>query len=443
MWEFFADFFWNNTKGALELTVTTCLFAFYLPKRRRFMLRFVLCLFAIYIIQYFLVYSFKRVETVLFEKDLQLVWLNISTVFSLCMQVCLVSVCFRSGIWKSLFIASLGYVTQNFAYNLMRVVAAFFPQLTGMEMEITFYAVKAVVYALVWLFVAHMFLRRGIEEPSRYVTIILAGFVIIVCIYLSGNIVDFIEKGGGTVSMAITSRLVIIAFCILFFAFCIGFEQRIRLQAENVALNYMMQENKRLYTISKDNIELINEKCHDLRHQIYRLSRLDGADIQKNLREIGDAVTIYDSAVKTGSDALDIILTEKSLQCVKQNICFNCMADGAKLNFISPSDVYSIFSNALENAIEAVTKLPDDGGRYIGISIRAVGDLLYVHIENTCLAGTCTFQDGLPVSTKGDSRWHGFGVPSMKRIVESYGGTLKVSAKDGVFHLNIVFPMPE
>lgn len=443
MWEFFADFFWNDTKGALELIVATCLFAFYFPKRRLFVLRFIFGVFAIYLLYYLSHILVDLMEPFLKEHGLLIHWLNLMMVFFLFLQAVFVWFCFDADFWKGLFIASFGYVTQNFAYNFTRIVAALFPGLTGMAMDATFYAVKAAVYALVWLFVAHMFLRRGIEEPSRYVIIILAGFVIIVCIYLSGNIIDLIEMGGGTPSMTITSRLVLIAFCILFFAFGIGSEQRVRMQAENAALQYMMQESKRQYAVSKDNIELINEKCHDLRHQIYRLSRADGADIQRNLREIGDAVAIYDSAVKTGNDALDIILTEKSLQCARQHICFNCMADGAKLDFISPSDIYSLFSNALENAIEAVIKLPDDGGRYIGISIRAGGDLLYVHIENTCLAGACTFRDGIPVSTKGDSRWHGFGVRSMKRIAESYGGTLKASAKEGVFHLNIVFPQSE
>lgn len=43
------------------------------------------------------------------------------------------------------------------------------------------------------------------------------------------------------------------------------------------------------------------------------------------------------------------------------------------------------------------------------------------------------------MTTKGDSDYHGFGMKSIKRIVEKYGGDLSVIAGDGVFNLNMLF----
>lgn len=48
-------------------------------------------------------------------------------------------------------------------------------------------------------------------------------------------------------------------------------------------------------------------------------------------------------------------------------------------------------------------------------------------------------RDGLPVTSKGDSANHGFGVRSMQLTVERYGGTL---AEDGRFHVNAIIPTP-
>lgn len=49
-----------------------------------------------------------------------------------------------------------------------------------------------------------------------------------------------------------------------------------------------------------------------------------------------------------------------------------------------------------------------------------------------------SFMDGLPQTTKADKANHGFGMRSMRAIVERYGGTLVVRAEDGVFHLDIM-----
>ena len=48
--------------------------------------------------------------------------------------------------------------------------------------------------------------------------------------------------------------------------------------------------------------------------------------------------------------------------------------------------------------------------------------------------------DGLPVTTKGDRAFHGFGIRSMKQIAEKYKGTLSVSTSDHTFTLNILIP---
>ena len=49
--------------------------------------------------------------------------------------------------------------------------------------------------------------------------------------------------------------------------------------------------------------------------------------------------------------------------------------------------------------------------------------------------------DGLPLTTKADKNYHGFGVKSMKYLVEKYGGDMFVEADDGIFKLNILLPV--
>lgn len=67
--------------------------------------------------------------------------------------------------------------------------------------------------------------------------------------------------------------------------------------------------------------------------------------------------------------------------------------------------------------------------------------MVSVHMENP-FEGEITFEEGLPRSER-DPRYHGFGMRSMERIVQKYGGTLSASRKDGVFSLDLLLFAPE
>lgn len=82
-----------------------------------------------------------------------------------------------------------------------------------------------------------------------------------------------------------------------------------RLQRDAVALERMLQDQARQYQMSPENIEAINVHCHDIRRQIQDLSRAGEANREAQAQLAGE-VNAYDSAVKTGNEALDIILTE-------------------------------------------------------------------------------------------------------------------------------------
>ena len=66
--------------------------------------------------------------------------------------------------------------------------------------------------------------------------------------------------------------------------------------------------------------------------------------------------------------------------------------------------------------------------------------MVSAHFENY-YAGELDFDDGLPLTTKSDKRYHGFGMKSIKMLAEKYGGYVSVKAEDGVFNLNILLPI--
>lgn len=203
----------------------------------------------------------------------------------------------------------------------------------------------------------------------------------------------------------------------------------------------MLHQVKAQYAEKKENIELINLKVHDLKHQISMFAHNGGMDAE-TVADINRMISIYDAEVETGLEALDVVLTEKSLFCKKNGIRFSTMADCTSLQFMKESDMYVLFGNAVDNAIEAVMKIDDEDKRYIGLSVYARGGLVSINVNNYFRGEVVIGDNGLPVTTKRSKDYHGFGLKSICMIVDKYKGDVSVRTENNVFNLNIVLPIP-
>jgi len=151
-------------------------------------------------------------------------------------------------------------------------------------------------------------------------------------------------------------------------------------------------------------------------------------------------VQLYDTAVKTGNETLDVILTEKSLRAHAEGVTLSCVADGAALNFIGDGDLYSLLGNAVDNALEAVMKIDEKEKRIISINVSRVEDFVTVCIRNSFDGNIKFDEQGMPLTSKADPNYHGYGIKSMKYIAEKYDGSLSFNVKDGMFKLNLLLP---
>lgn len=156
------------------------------------------------------------------------------------------------------------------------------------------------------------------------------------------------------------------------------------------------------------------------------------------LDEVEKAVAEYGERIETGNNSLDLVLSEKKIACDKNNVRLEVIADGASLLFMSPTDTYSFFMNALDNALESVVKVGEEY-RTISLYVKKRGNIVSVRISNH-LTERVTFRDELPQTTKADKDYHGFGVRSMRYVVEKYGGNMVFEVTDDTFTVNAIFP---
>ena len=313
---------------------------------------------------------------------------------------------------------------------------ALFPLSTGdVETDILLYLLmRFCMTGLVYLAFGRHPARAGDPRSLRQLALLSTGIVLLIAFFSTFTQ----EHRSESLSLFLISRSYALAFAFLILLIRSGIIRQDEARQEISIMEQVLREERKQYEQNRENIQLINMRCHDLKHQ---LSRLAGRLTDEEVRSLQEAMNIYDAAIKTGSEVLDVVIYENQLACQKENIQLSCMADGAALSFMRTRHIYALFSNALRNAMEAVRKLEDPQQRIISIHVEDMGDHVEISVINY-YAGEVNGTGGTLNTTKGDMNHHGFGTMSMKYITDQYGGHMGVDARGGVFRLFITIPKP-
>jgi len=230
-------------------------------------------------------------------------------------------------------------------------------------------------------------------------------------------------------------------FAVLYTHYVICCQNRAWREVE--ALKSVLQNQYVQYRLSRESINLINQKYHDLKHQIQVLRNEPDPDKKdKYLDEMEDAIKTYEAQYKTGNVVLDTVITSKALYCQKHSITFTCVADGTLLSNMDVMDLCSVFGNALDNAIEYERRIPDKQKRLIHLSVSRQKNFVLCKFENYFEGkGNLKFENGLPRTTKPDVAYHGYGLKSIKQVAAGYGGSVTVKTTDDWFELRVLLPI--
>lgn len=254
--------------------------------------------------------------------------------------------------------------------------------------------------------------------------------------------------GHGPFSSQFTSEIFIIRTLVDLGGLILLFTYHLLLQESQLkmhmdALENMLHMQYNNYKISQESIDMVNQKYHDLKHQIALLRmEVTSAEKLEYLDQMERDIKAYEAQNKTGNKVLDTVLTGKSLLCQRKEINMTCVVDGEALNFMHDMDISSLFGNALDNAIESVKKIQDKGKRLIHVSVSRQKGFLRIKVEN-CYEGDIVFENGLPTTTKKEKRFHGYGLKSIQNIAKKYHGSVKIHLDKEWFELRILIPLED
>ena len=366
--------------------------------------------------------------------------------------------CFSESYLTVLFCCSMAYAAQNLVYKLFLTLWTFGNMLDlfeswGSNFNIFYRLVYYTVFIACCIAVWFLFVRgitaklqsHTIDRKMLAVTVIVLAVTVILC---SFEDVFFAELSSGRenrfdnplyYALRQTGNVFSIVCCVASLLFASKTIVEHKLQQEVEYLKHAVHQGERQYEISRDTINLINIKCHDIKYKLDSIA-VNNDVSRAAVEDLRESISIYDSKIETGNKLLDVLLTEKSLFCEQNNISLSCMADGSKLDFMETGDLYCLFGNLLDNALEAVKAIEQNERRVISLTVKARDGIVLVQEENY-FDGELTFEDGLPLTTKDDKAYHGFGMRSLRMIVKKYGGELTTYVTEDIFHLNIIFSL--
>jgi hypothetical protein len=289
--------------------------------------------------------------------------------------------------------------------------------------------ISIVVICVVCFWLGGVYDKYAFYDRDIYRIINCACYFVVTCVFLLNAFSPDINDRFVRYVLVAGYRFLMSAF-VFFLIFSLLNAGSIRYQKDMTDILLRNQEQQ--FAVAQNLTELVNIKYHDMKH-------MGSADANRALLE-SDArkLDYYECIIKCGNAALDTALTEKSIVCKQNRIDFTMMVHGELLAFMLPVDIYALFGNMLENAINCLVELPEED-RHLRLYVTAVGSMVSVVCENVC-RDDLQFANGLPQTQHEDMQNHGFGTRSIARICEKYDAKFRMTNDDGMFVVKILLP---
>lgn len=244
---------------------------------------------------------------------------------------------------------------------------------------------------------------------------------------------------GGYQSAEQYDMSLIIIFFTLFSGICVLSTVAIFTRQEHLEREQQLWYERQQYYKNLEQQQLqVRRLRHDMANHLQVMAGLENSSMRDYLNTLIASPALDVTRRFCENDVVNAVLSSKWMIIKDTKIEAEIRIVLPTLKTIADTDLCAIFANALDNAIEACQKLPENK-RWLTLNARAEKGLLMLHMENSTPA-TPPGRYGF-FTTKADTVNHGFGLAGIREITQRHHGSLEIQQENDMFTLLLSLPI--
>lgn len=203
-------------------------------------------------------------------------------------------------------------------------------------------------------------------------------------------------------------------------------KQRVEMMGSNYqALLHVNREKAHLSHDIQNHMQVLRELAADRQMQeiLSYLDQIDGILTRKSHRDW------------TNHDVLNLVLNTKFQEAQEADISIYTEFDDMKGLLLQTIEICTLFTNLLDNAIEANNRNADSQERWIRLSCERKGELMIISISNPVDEHSIKYAGTILETSKDDKRMHGFGLRSIQQVLDAHEGHKNIVIENDIFCL--------
>ena len=352
-------------------------------------------------------------------------------------EECIVKRCVEVGAFVGYYVltSSLYLIVNvpiaNFVVNIISVFLLTFMYSSSIKKKLLVDILKYVVSMAVSGFKN---IKNGNTLPVSYWVLLLvipvSSLFMLVVIFQSDGLVIY------QITLSVIAVLIINST--VFFLF----DRLAKSLLEKQEKEFVEQQNKyyenqlELINVSLENSSILR---HDMKNHLQAIfTDIKNGNIIEAQQHISDITDVYNSdgeIIHTGYPAIDSIVNFK-LQSARKNVVkVNVSSTLPQGLNISSFDLTVIFGNLIDNALQAVSLVPEN--KFIDLALHYSKGMMLIKVSNPFINEIKKSGDKV-ITTKKDKKNHGYGLTSVKEVVEKYNGTIDIIPENNIFTVTVV-----
>lgn len=287
---------------------------------------------------------------------------------------------------------------------------------------------------------------KKIRTPQKNTTLFLSHWFIIVAAPISSiGIITMIFQMGYSSQATIVIVAILMGLNVGFFWLFDKMTEYYQMQSEKEVLVEQLRAYKQHIKLISENQQKIKELRHDIKNHFSYLSAfLKNADVEgasAYLQKISGYISNPMVFVDSGNQTLDSFLNYKIGEISRLLVNISLDIRLPQQIPYGDFDLCMVLGNLLDNSYEALYHQTVGETKRFSLKMHYERGMLYIKITNTysgSLRKVMKDKEQIYLTTKRDTSQHGNGLSHVKKMVQRYGGEVKINDSNHLYCVELL-----